>query len=562
MTSSRPFHRTLRDEALYRGGSSRYDLLVVGGGITGVAVARDASQRGLKVALVEQDDLGAGTSSRSSKLVHGGLRYLEHLELKLVFEATAERAVLLKLAPHLVRPLPFLFPVYRGDKEGLALINAGMWLYDALSLFRAPRMHRTFSPGPTLDREPLLAQKGLTGSGVYYDAGTDDTRLTLATGLSAWEHGTDVFTACRVVGWERNQGGICGAEVEDRLTGRTVHLGARAVVNATGPWSDRTRHLGGRQATSLLRPTKGVHLVLPWGRLPVRHTVVLRGPADQRVMFAIPWGLHTYVGTTDTDFDGDPSRVHATPEDANYLLQVLNHYFPTTAITPSDFVSSWAGLRPLVREDEVSESDVSREHKLIVEEDGLITIAGGKLTTHRRMAMQVMEAVAQVLGGSARTPCRTDQEPLPGGSPLPEDEEARELTRALPERVAEQLADVYGSRWVAVGKRAAEQPALARPLCPGLPYIRAEVDHAVEEEGALSVTDVLARRTQILLRDPQQGLEIAPAVADRMASLLGWSEDERERSLAAYTSVAVDAVRFRNSPAPSRDEAPVRSVAS
>lgn len=545
--SSRPFSRDERDEILGASARRAYDLVVVGGGITGAAIARDGAMRGLRVALVEKEDLGAGTSSRSSKLVHGGLRYLQHLELRLVFEATRERAVLLRIAPHLVRPLPFLFPVYRGDPDGLAVIDAGMWLYDALSRFTAPRLHQSVRGAETLAREPRLAPTGLVGAGIYYDAGTDDTRLTLATAISAWRHGADVLTYARATRLTRGRGGIDGIEVEDLLTGSAHRLAARVVVNATGPWTDRTRALGGRPSKAMLRPTKGVHLVVPWARLPVRHAVVLRGPEDRRVMFAIPWGLHTYVGTTDTDYEGDFDRIAASPEDARYLLHVVDRYFPECRLGLQDIVSSWAGLRPLIHADTASASDVSREHEVRVDEDGLVTIAGGKLTTHRRMASEVLAEVARALGRhSIRVGgCRTDREALPGGEERVETPEMRELAAALPERAAEQLADVHGGEWPDVARLAAQDPSLARPIVPGLPYLMVEVEHAMRREGALRLADVLARRTQVLLRADDRGLGAAPAVADRMAAYLGWDEARREAELAAYRRLAADAVAFR-----------------
>jgi len=390
---------------------SDVDILVVGGGITGSGIARDAARRGLKVALVEMSDLASGTSSRSSKLVHGGLRYLEQYEFSLVFEAVSERRILMDIAPHLVNPLGFLFPVYKGSRKPLWMVNTGMWLYDGLSLFRSPRLHRNLEPKEVKVEEPALTTEKLTGAPLYYDCYTDDARLTLETALDATRAGATVATWARVVRFVKDEAGrVLGAVVRDEIGGEEKEIRAHAVVNATGPWTDDTIAMSRRIEHSLLRPTKGVHIVVDHHKLPVQHAVVCFHPVDGRVLFAIPWGEQTYIGTTDTDYDGDSGEVAADLADVDYLIEAAAAYFPEHRLQRDDVLSTWAGLRPLMRpateNKDIDESAVSREHQIVVGQDGLITIAGGKLTTHRRMAAETVDTAVKLLRLSNHLPER------------------------------------------------------------------------------------------------------------------------------------------------------------
>ena len=526
-----------------------YDLLIIGGGITGAGAARDAARRGLKVCLVDQDDLASGTSSRSSKLVHGGLRYLEQLEFSLVFEAVSERRVLMDIAPHLVNPLGFLFPVYKSSRRGVFTVNLGMWVYDGLSLFRSPRIHKNLNARKVAELEPALNQDGLRGAPLYWDCATDDARLTLETALDGAENGADVLTWNKVVGLLRDESGrVCGARVRDVIAGKERSVPARAVVNATGPWSDRTRAMGEGGHKKRLRPTKGVHIVVSSERLKVGNAVVCFHPEDGRVLFAIPWGDRTYIGTTDTDYQGDPADVCADGEDVRYLLAASNHYFPGTTLTPDDVIATWAGVRPLIgQEDAEDESAVSREHEIRVDPDFLITIAGGKLTTYRRMAAEVVDQAVSVLMLQGKLPAelgpaRTDREPLPGARGWPADDDGEKVLAAVLEagagRIAEDtarnLAHTYGMRGVDVAARAAGDQRLAGRLVPDRPEILAQVDHAVELELAETTRDVLIRRTQLFFRDHDQGLGAVEAVARRMAELLGWDTGRETAEVLAY----------------------------
>lgn len=539
------------------------DVLVIGGGITGAGIARDAARRGLSVALIEMRDLAYGTSSRSSKLVHGGLRYLEHYEFSLVFEAVSERRILLDIAPHLVNPQGFLFPVYKNSRRSLWFISAGMWVYDGLSLFRSPRRHQTLKPAQLAEREPTLSQENLSGAPLYYDCATDDARLTLETALDAASQGATIATWTRVRSFVKDEiGRIQGVMVEDQDNGAIKEISARVVINATGPWTDRTLAMAGsRSEGALLRPTKGVHIVVERDKLPVNEAVVCMHPDDGRVLFAIPWGARTYIGTTDTDYGGDPADVSATLEDVDYLIDAAAAYFPENPLCHDDVIATWAGLRPLITEAEAtpgSESSVSREHRIVVGSDGLITIAGGKLTTYRRMAAEVVDTAVDLLRLLSALPedlppANTASTPLPGAVGWPEDDDHEKVADrvfeasggAISKETAQLLANTYGMRGVDVARLAAEDPALAAPLVEGRPEILAQVDWAVKAELAHGCVDVLKRRTQLYFRDHNQGLSALPVVAGRMAELLGWNDELRGLREEAYRAEVARSRRWR-----------------
>jgi glycerol-3-phosphate dehydrogenase len=528
------------------------DLVVVGAGVTGAGIARDAARRGLRVVLLEQNDIAYGTSSRSSKLIHGGLRYLETYEFSLVFESVSERRIVMDLAPHLVNPMAFLFPVYQGSRKSLRMISAGMWLYDGLALFRSPKRHRTLNPSEVAKEEPLLKQEGLQGAPLYYDCSTDDARLTLETVIDATQNGAVVATWARVDALVKNdQGRIAGVVVKNARDGSLKEVNAHAVINATGPWTDEVLAMSGPRKGKLLRPTKGVHIVVDREKLPVEHAVVLFHPDDNRVLFALPWGDRTYVGTTDTDYDGVPGEEAATLEDIDYLIAAPNHSFPTSQITRGDVVSTWAGLRPLIAPEpevgEMAESQVSREHQIVIGEDGLITIAGGKLTTYRKMAQECVDVAVNLLTLSGKLPedlqsGETTKFPLPGGVGWPEDDDHAKVAVELAEvcdcdisaAVARHLVDTYGMRAWELAKMCAADPSLTEPIVPGRIEIMAQVDFGVKEELAASVSDVMTRRTQIFFRDFEQGLGSVEKVATRMAHLIGWSDEEKQKSVDEY----------------------------
>jgi glycerol-3-phosphate dehydrogenase len=510
------------------------DLLIIGGGINGAGIAREAALRGLRVGLVDKGDFGSGTSSRSSKLIHGGLRYLELGDLRLVFEACQERDLLRRrLAPHLVRPMPFLFPVYAGDSRGLLAISAGLWLYDILATFRNIRWHRRLSRRATLALEPGLRGQGLRGAGLYYDCWTDDARLTLETILSARLEGAMVCNYVAVTALRKRAGRIEGAAVRDVIGGRTVDVTASVVVNATGPWVDAIRTLDDPVSAPLLRLTKGVHIVVPRDRVGNRHAVVLRAPADRRVMFAIPWGEQVLVGTTDTDHSGAPDNVQADRGDVEYLLDAVNHQFPAAALSAEDVVSAFAGLRPLVAPDgtqSASPSAVSREEMIVTSPSGLVSLAGGKLTTYRRVAISVVNNVVAALrarGDRRHFPrSQSHRKPLVGARASNGSAAAWADDGHLKKR--------YGGRIEELVPLLEGDGRLREPLAPPLEDLRGEICMATTGEMAVSLEDVLRRRLHVGLRDPSQGLGVAREVAAIMAESLGWDETRRRQEEEAY----------------------------
>lgn len=554
MLSTSPFElafsATTRADHWSTLGERTFDLLVIGGGITGAGIAHDAAGRGLDVALVEAGDFAVGTSSRSSRLIHGGLRYLETLDFGLVFEALGERARLLELAPHLVHPLPFLYPVYRGGGVGMNRLRAGMWLYDGLSLFRGLPRHRMLGRDAVLRREPGLWQQGLRGGAVYFDAQVDDARLTLAVARAAHQAGAVMVPQARVTGFVLGEAGTMrGARVRDQIGGGEVDVRARLVLSAAGPWTDEVRRLADPAARPRLRPTKGVHIQTPRARVGNRGAVIFRSSLDGRVMFVLPWGAYTYVGTTDTDLDGDPTGARAEEVDVDYLLRSVNGIYPGARLVREDALSSWTGVRPLLSPDaeEVGASQTSREHSLWRERSGLLCIAGGKLTTFRTMAAEAAREAARILErehGVRSGEYYTHHVPLPGAPPEGWDAflveiQAEAAAMGLDAESAEHLARAYGTDASDLLARMGDQPQLAGRIDPAHPYLWAEVGHAVRHEMALRLEDVLRRRLHLFYDARDGGLSSARAVAQRMAEEpgLSWSagqvEDELERYRAA-----------------------------
>ncbi|HZS42256.1 MAG TPA: glycerol-3-phosphate dehydrogenase [Polyangia bacterium] len=524
-----------------------FDLLIVGGGINGAGIARDAALRGLKVALVEKSDFASGTSSKSSKLVHGGLRYLEHAQFRLVFEGTNERALLMRVAPHLVKPLEFLVPSYKRDKPGLFVLDVGLWIYDALSKFSSPRLHRTVRAGRVAKLEPGLRREELEGGLLYYDCMTDDARMTLENILDARALGVPILNYTRAVQLLTDGDRIVGAEIESG--GARVKVRARCVVNATGPWCDQVRELAGERP--ILHTSKGVHLIIDAQRLQTRHAVVMK--QKRRVVFCIPWGDRTVIGTTDTFYDGRPEDVRADGADVTYLLGLANYYFPDAKLTPDDVLATYAGLRPLVKPDAdvANASDVSREHH-IVSRPGLVTVAGGKLTTYRRIAAEVVDRAGEQLGGVG--PSTTSERSLPGSEGLTDYAGVTALADELASggvvdgAVAKHLANTYGVRARSVVERVARDPSAGARLDPELPYIFAQVDVAAEEELAFTVEDVLGRRVPLLLRARDQGLAATAKVAERLAQHLGWDSARIASESEHYRSVVATTRRFHDDP--------------
>jgi len=518
------------------------DVLIIGGGITGAGIARDAALRGFRTALVDKSDFGAGTSSHSSRLIHGGIRYLEQRAFHLVFEASRERRVLLKIAPHLVRPLAFLFPVYRGGRIPAWKLRAGMWLYDLLSVFRNVHWHRWLRFKKVRRVEPALRDRGLIGAALYWDAQTDDARLVIATIRSAIRAGALAANYVETTALLKPDGRVRGAVVRDVLTGQTATIRANVVVNATGPWSDHLRQLDDPRAAPMLRLTKGAHVTVPRRRMGNEHAVTLLSQLDGRVMFVLPWGELSYIGTTDTDADASPDELRVTAADVTYLLRSANAAFPDAHLGSNDVISAWSGLRPLLREDHANPSQVSREHRVLESPQGLISIAGGKLTTYRVMARDVVDRVAARLheldGRPVAARARTDRQPLPGG-------EAAELevlveaarARGASEATARHLVAYYGSEAAAVLNLVDRDRRLGEPIIARRPEIWAEVTYAVERELAVRVQDILIRRLHLFYELADQARSIVPRVAAKMKQLLGWDDVKEAEELRDYFQI-------------------------
>jgi glycerol-3-phosphate dehydrogenase len=477
------------------------DLLIVGGGITGAGIARDAALRGLRVLLVEKDDFGAGTSSRSSRLIHGGLRYLEHGQLKLVFEASAERRRLLRLAPHLVRPLRFTWPVYAGARVPFWKVVAGVTLYDALAMFRNVHRHRRLSARRVLRKEPGLAPDGLRGGVLYYDAATDDARLTLANVLDAERAGASVLNHVAVTGFAVERGLVVGAQLTDAITGDTTEVRARATVNATGPWSDEVRRLEGAADRARVRGSKGTHILVPRARVGNHAALTLLSPVDGRVMFALPSGDFTVFGTTDTFTSASSDQVRASEDDVAYLLRAANTFFPSARLERGDVVSAWAGIRPLVASSANSPNAASREHAIAVTPAGVVTITGGKLTTFRIMAEQVVNVVCHRTGTGGHS-----------------------TTAHVP------LFDDGPSRDAAC----AHDRQAGTPIVAGLQWRWGELRWAVESAHACTLADLFVRRTKLAFETRDHAMSVAQGAADYVAPQLGWSPVDATAAVQHY----------------------------
>lgn len=519
-----------------------FDLLVIGGGITGAGIARDAAMRGLKTALVEAADLGAGTSSRSSRLIHGGLRYLEQGHVRLVHEAARERQILMRIAPHLVRPLPFVFPVHTGDRVPLWKLAAGMLLYDLLAPLRNVRRHRILGKRALLAEEPMLRERGLVGGARYFDAQCDDARLVVATARSALLHGAEVATYTRVIGLEKSGGQVRGAVLEDELM-QHGQVRASVVVNATGPWTDDLRRLEDSGARPLLRRTRGAHVMVRRDRIGHTAAITLTSPIDGRVMFVLPWGGLSYIGTTDTDEPGPPEEVAATETDAHYLLRSANACFPHAHLTEEDVISSWAGVRALFDGNGPRDaSAVSREHLIRRGPGGMLTIAGGKLTTYRSMAAELVDEVVGELTRREGRPrperASTATEALPGGEAAdlgPMRQTVMDL--GLSADSAEHLLTHYGTEAAAVCNLGRSEPELLARLHPDHPAIEAEVVHHARRELATRIDDVLVRRIHLRYETADHGALAAPRVAALLGRELGWDAAQVGRELASWKAL-------------------------
>jgi len=550
-----------RAEALRRLGDETFDVLVIGGGITGAGVALDAASRGLRTALVERHDFASGTSSKSSKMVHGGLRYLQQRDFRLVYEALHERQRLLENAPHLVTPLPFLIPLFGRDgivSKGVARTYAtALTLYDLTGGLRIGKRHRRIGQAETLAHLPTLRTDRLVAGFIYYDARADDARLTLAIArTAALDHGAVVANYSEVTSLVTDASGVVrGARVRPAVPGANAdsspgefEVRAQVVVNATGVWADEVRALDESSHPHSIRPAKGIHITVSRSKLPADIAAVIPVPKDRRSIFVVPWpdGNDVYLGTTDTDWQGPLDDPACLPEDVDYVLDATNGVV-TEPIGRADVTAVWAGLRPLLDRAEghhVSErtADLSRRHTVRVSPHGMITVTGGKLTTYRRMAEDTVDAVVKGLGSRASSHthrCRTKRLALHGAAGLEELRRPAAAARwGIDDDVLSALVGRHGGDTPAVLDLASGRPELLEPLVPGLPHLRAEALWAVRHEMAMTVDDVLSRRTRSVLRRALAAAEAAPAVAELLAPEWGRAPAEAARGAATFADQA------------------------
>ncbi len=545
--------RFKRDEALSRLASESFDVLVIGGGITGAGVALDAASRGLKTALVERDDFASGTSSKSSKLVHGGLRYLQQNEFRLVYENLAERQRLLDNAPHLVSPLPFLIPLFGRDgvvNRGVARVyRTALWLYDLTGGVRIGRRHEKVTRAQALAHMPNLQADRLVAGFLYWDARTDDARLTLTVLRTAvLDHGAVAANHAPVTALTTGADGRVNGATVTPDDGPSFVVNAAVVVNAAGVWADEVRALDEKRNPHSIRPAKGIHITVPEAAFPCDIAAVIPVREDHRSIFVVSWGDQVYLGTTDTEWDGPLDDPSCLPEDVDYILDAANA-ITTTPIQGSDIAGIWVGLRPLLAPVEGRHApsertaDLSRRHTVRTSPEGMVTVTGGKLTTYRKMAEDTVDAALRVLGRRAG-PCVTKTLRLRGATARPARARAPGVSGAAPTgpavradsaaTVAAHLAGRYGTETPAVLAVADGRPELLDPLVPGLHYLAAEAVYAVEEEMARSVADVLDRRTRASLRDARGAAEAATRVAALIGPSLGWDDRRAEHEAEVY----------------------------
>jgi len=531
---------SLRDELLVKLRTQAFDVLVIGGGIVGAGIARDAAMRGLRVALVEKGDFASGTSSKTSKLIHGGLRYLEHGRLGLVFESLRERRILRTIAPQLVWPLSLMIPVYRGDPRARWTIAAGLTLYDWLvwrDRLGGPRM---LSARKAREVEPRLAVEGLRGAGSYADCQMDDARLCLANILQAVQFGACCGNYVKLLVLEQVKGRLCGAAVEDLRTGHQFDVRAAVIVNAAGPWADAVRRMSDRTAAPRLAPTKGIHLVVP--RLTTQPLFVQH--RDRRMIFVLPWGGdYSLIGTTESSHIADLDALRATAFEVDYLLEAVNRVLlPASRLQASDVVATFAGARPLLAF-AGSSTRASREHRLDVDERGLISVLGGKYTTYRLMAQQTLDLIG---GGLRPTPerCLTDQVSLLEPAHHVVLNRWQDVTARLAPDLLARLLARYGTGAFRILELLAFDPQLAQPVCPHHEVLQAELVYAIREELACTVSDVLFRRTRMAY-SACQGLDLLSTITELFQRYGRLSREAVEEQVEHYQQQLAAGLAFR-----------------
>ncbi len=509
-----------------------YDLLVIGGGITGCGIALDAIARGLSVALVEMQDFAAGTSSRSTKLVHGGLRYLKQFEIKEVAELGKERAIVYENGPHVTTPVWMLLPFHKGGTFGKYSTNLGLRVYDFLAGVKRAERRYMLSTGQTIEKEPLVKTEGLLGGGMYVEYRTDDARLTIEVAKAAIERGATLLNYIKAENFLYNeQQKISGIIAKDLVTNHTIHIRAKAVVNAAGPWVDDVRTIEGKQAGKHLILSKGVHIVFDESKFPLKQAVYFDTP-DGRMVFAIPRQGKTYVGTTDTFYEGDARNMDIYQEDRNYIMKAIHYMFPNVKVEDADIESSWAGVRPLIHEDGKNPSEISRKDEVWISPSGLVTIAGGKLTGYRKMAETVLNTIAQELDqqfGIKSSPCTTKNIPISGGHmggsnkfyAFLYDQTRLGKKIGLSEEEAKFLSQHYGSNVEIVFNYVKE----GHSILPS--WLYAQLMYGIHHEMVVHPNDFLVRRTGYMFFQMATVQQYEEAILDEMAKQLNWTTQQR-----------------------------------
>ncbi|AKP45763.1 MULTISPECIES: glycerol-3-phosphate dehydrogenase/oxidase [Bacillus] len=541
-----------RDEVIEKMKTDTFDLLVIGGGITGCGIALDAAARGMKTALVEMQDFAAGTSSRSTKLVHGGLRYLKQLEVKMVAEVGKERAIVYENGPHVTTPEWMLLPFHKGGTFGAFTTSIGLRVYDFLAGVKKSERRTMLSAEETLRKEPLIKKEGLKGGGYYVEYRTDDARLTIEVAKKAVENGACLLNYVKAEQFLYSGKKMIGARVKDCVTGESFEIRAKKVVNAAGPWVDEVRKKDHSMNGKHLRLTKGVHIVIDQSVFPLRQAVYFDTP-DGRMVFAIPRAGKTYVGTTDTFYDGDARYPKPLKKDWEYLLNAIHFMFPDVQVNEKDIESSWAGVRPLIYEEGKDPSEISRKDEVWEGDSGLITIAGGKLTGYRKMAETVVDLVAKELAseeGKTFKPCQTRYLPISGGDvggsdnwPIFVAQMAKKATQyGLKEEEGRRLAQLYGSNVEILYKIASEyQKASGEKLLPAAIY--AQLLYAIRYEMAVKPVDFFIRRTGSVFFDIKWAKKWKEPIVATMAEIFHWDEETKESYMEELEKEITDAER-------------------
>lgn len=518
---------------------NHFDLIIIGGGINGAGAARDAAARGLKVLLVEAHDFASGTSSRSSKLIHGGIRYLENLEFKLVFEALSERSHLFEYAPHLTHPLRFVMPIYDGNPHSMFKLSLGMWLYDMLALFRAPEMHERLSRQETMARVPILSSKHLKGAFVYSDAYTDDDRLVLENIRDAHRRGAVCLNYVEALSPLWTSGKISGLVLKDQLSGEEKSVHGTHVLSTVGPWTDQLGETFFMEWEKCLRPTKGVHLVFDRARVPMKEAVVMMDTVKNRIVFGIPRHDFVIIGTTDTDFKGDPGAVKVEKSDVDYLLKMAGEYFPGEKLTQKDIISAYAGVRPLVRDQSASEGKTSREHQIWCDPRGMTFVAGGKYTTYRLIAKQTIDRVQQNFAPEKqvtlkRAPLSEPINPHCDAEALRETKFSLERLSAeyeMPEEILNWLIERYSGELTWILKNYYKNENVV-DVWQNL--WKMEARFHIHHTLCLNLIDFMVRRVPLFLQRRDHGLKDLEAIARVFASELQWSEEKLVSEIQSY----------------------------